>query len=135
MKKLITLLTVCSLSVLSQAWADVKLPKGSFTTDRLEEALKTAREQKKPVAYLYTNTATTCPLASGASEGFLEAVGRRCVLVYLPVKQGKYYPKLVLTDTDGGRAQCFTYEAYKADSKKTSREIKKQIIALSKKEG
>ena len=93
MKKLITLLTVCSLSVLSQAWADVKLPKGSFTTDRLEEALKTA------------------------------------------LKQGKYYPKLVLTDTDGGRAQCFTYEAYKADSKKTSREIKKQIIALSKKEG
>lgn len=51
------------------------------------------------------------------------------------LKQGKYYPKLVLTDTDGGRAQCFTYEAYKADSKKTSREIKKQIIALSKKEG
>lgn len=89
MKKLITLLTVCSLFVLSQAWADVKLPKGSFTTDRLEEALKTAREQKKPVAYLYTNTATTCPLASGASEGFLEAVGRRCVLVYLPVKDGK----------------------------------------------
>ena len=78
-------------------------------------------------------------------------MGRRCVLVYLSVKdgkksgisdavktalkQGKYYPKLVLTDTDGGRAQCFTYEAYKADSKKTSREIKKQIIALSKKEG
>ena len=151
MKKLITLLTVCSQFVLSQAWADVKLPKGSFTTDRLEEALKTAREQKKPVAYLYTNTATTCPLASGASEGFLEAVGRRCVLVYLPVKdgkksgvsdavktalkQGKYYPKLVLTDADGGRAQCFTYEAYKADSKKTGREIKRQITALSKKQG
>ena len=43
--------------------------------------------------------------------------------------------RLVLTDTDGGRAQCFTYEAYKADSKKTGREIKRQITALSKKQG
>lgn len=128
MKRLITLLTVCSLSVLSHAWAEVKLPKGTFTADRLEEALKAAKDQKKPVAYFYTNTATTCPLAAGASEGFLEAVGRRCVLVYLPVKggkdsgvsddvktalkKGKFYPKLVLSAADGTQAQCFTYETY-----------------------
>ena len=47
------------------------------------------------------------------------------------LKQGKYYPKLVLTDADGGRAQCFTYEAYKADSKNRP-QIKRQITALSK---
>lgn len=151
MKRLITLLTVCSLSVLSHAWAEVKLPKGTFTADRLEEALKTAKDQKKPVAYLYTNTATTCPLAAGASEGFLEAVGRRCVLVYLPVKggkdsgvsddvktalkKGKFYPKLVLSAADGTQAQCFTYETYQADSRKAGREIKRQIIALSRKQG
>lgn len=151
MKRLITLLTVCSLSVLSHAWAEVKLPKGTFTADRLEEALKAAKDQKKPVAYLYTNTATTCPLAAGASEGFLEAVGRRCVLVYLPVKggkdsgvsddvktalkKGKFYPKLVLSAADGTQAQCFTYETYQADSRKAGREIKRQIIALSRKQG
>lgn len=151
MKRLITLLTVCSLSVLSHAWAEVKLPKGTFTADRLEEALKAAKDQKKPVAYLYTNTATTCPLAAGASEGFLEAVGRRCVLVYLPVKggkdsgvsddvktalkKGKFYPKLVLSAADGTQAQCFTYESYQADSRKAGREIKRQIIALSRKQG
>lgn len=151
MKRLITLLTVCSLSVLSHAWAEVKLPKGTFTADRLEEALKTAKDQKKPVAYLYTNTATTCPLAAGASEGFLEAVGRRCVLVYLPVKggkdsgvsddvktalkKGKFYPKLVLSAADGTQAQCFTYESYQADSRKAGREIKRQITALSRKQG
>lgn len=151
MKRWITLLTVCSLSVLSHAWAEVKLPKGTFTADRLEEALKTAKDQKKPVAYLYTNTATTCPLAAGASEGFLEAVGRRCVLVYLPVKggkdsggsddvktalkKGKFYPKLVLSAADGTQAQCFTYETYQADSRKAGREIKRQIIALSRKQG
>lgn len=151
MKRWITLLTVCSLSVLSHAWAEVKLPKGTFTADRLEEALKAAKDQKKPVAYLYTNTATTCPLAAGASEGFLEAVGRRCVLVYLPVKggkdsgvsddvktalkKGKFYPKLVLSAADGTQAQCFTYESYQADSRKAGREIKRQIIALSRKQG
>lgn len=151
MKRLITLLTVCSLSVLSHAWAEVKLPKGTFTADRLEEALKAAKDQKKPVAYLYTNTATTCPLAAGASEGFLEAVGRRCVLVYLPVKggkdsgvsddvktalkKGKFYPKLVLSAADGTQAQCFTYESYQADSRKAGREIKRQITALSRKQG
>lgn len=151
MKRLITLLTVCSLSVLSHAWAEVKLPKGTFTADRLEEALKAAKDQKKPVAYLYTNTATTCPLAAGASEGFLEAVGRRCVLVYLPVKggkdsevsddvktalkKGKFYPKLVLSAADGTQAQCFTYETYQADSRKAGREIKRQITALSRKQG
>ncbi|WP_419526100.1 hypothetical protein [Akkermansia sp.] len=101
------------------------------------------------MAYLYTNTAMTCPLAAGVTEGFLEAVGKRCVLVYLPVKggkstvaapvkealeKGKFYPKLVLTASDGSGAQCFTYEAYQADSKKAAREIKRQIIALAKKQ-
>ena len=149
MKRTITLLIFCILAVASPLMADVKLPKGAFTADRVEDALKMAREQKKPVAYLYTNTGTTCPLAAGASEGFLDAVGRRCVLVYLPVKgikyskvdasvktalkKGKFYPKLVLTDSDGGQAQCFTYEAYRDDSKKAVREIKRQVTALSKK--
>lgn len=150
MKKIITLLSVCVLAASSHVRADVKLPKSAFTPDRMEEALKTAQEQKKPVAYLYTNTATTCPLAAGVTEGFLDAVGKRCVLVYLPVKsgkstgiaapvkealkKGKFYPKLVLTASDGSGAQCFTYEAYQADSKKAAREIKKQIITLAKKQ-
>lgn len=149
MKKSITLLSVCLLSAWSPSWADVRLPKSAFTPDRMEEALKAAQEQKKPVAYLYTNTATTCPLAAGVTEGFLEAVGKRCVLVYLPVKgskspvsapvkealkKGKFYPKLVLTASDGSGAQCFTYEAYQADSKKAAREIKRQIVALAKKQ-
>lgn len=150
MKKTITLLSICLLAAFPHVRGDVRLPKSAFTPDRMEEALKTAREQKKPVAYLYTNTATTCPLAAGASEGFLDAVGKRCVLVYLPVKDGKYsgiaapvkealkkgkfYPKLVLTAADGSAAQCFTYESYQADSKKAAREIKKQIIALAKKQ-
>ena len=149
MKMLITLLSVCLLAASPHSRADVRLPKSTFTTDRMEEALKTAKEQKKPVAYLYTNTAPTCPLAAGVTEGFLEAVGKRCVLVYLPVKggkstvaapvkealeKGKFYPKLVLTASDGSGAQCFTYEAYQADSKKAAREIKRQIIALAKKQ-
>lgn len=149
MKMLITLLSVCLLAAFPHSRADVRLPKSAFTPDRMEEALKTAQEQKKPVAYLYTNTATTCPLAAGVTEGFLEAVGKRCVLVYLPVKEGKsavadpvkealkkgkFYPKLVLTASDGSGAQCFTYEAYQADSKKAAREIKRQIIALAKKQ-
>lgn len=150
MKNVITLLSICTLAVSCHSWADIKLPKGAFASERMEEALKTAQEQKKPVAYLYTNTATTCPLASGATKGFLDAVGKKCVLVYLPVKEGgksaapapvkealkkgKFFPKLVLTANDGSGAQCFTYEAYKADTKKTAREIKKQVAALSKKQ-
>lgn len=149
MKMLITLLSVCLLAAFPHSRADVRLPKSAFTQDRMEEALKTAQEQRKPVAYPYTNTATTCPLAAGVTEGFLEAVGKRCVLVYLPVKEGKsavadpvkealkkgkFYPKLVLTASDGSGAQCFTYEAYQADSKKAAREIKRQIIALAKKQ-
>ncbi len=151
MKISITLLSFCLLAAFPQSRADVRLPKSAFTLDRMEEALKTAQEQKKPVAYLYTNTATTCPLAAGASEGFLEAVGKRCVLVYLPVKggkksaqvsaavkaalqKGKFYPKLVLTSSDGSGAQCFTYEAYQADSRKAAREIRKQITVLTKKQ-
>lgn len=89
MRILITLLSVCFLAASPHVRADVKLPKSAFTPDRMEEALKAAQEQKKPVAYLYTDTATTCPLASGATKGFLEAVGKRCVLVYLPVKGGR----------------------------------------------
>ena len=67
MKMLITLLSVCLLAASPHSRADVRLPKSTFTTDRMEEALKTAKEQKKPVAYLYTNTATTCPLAAGVT--------------------------------------------------------------------
>ncbi len=78
MKMLITLLSVCLLAASPHSRADVRLPKSTFTTDRMEEALKTAKEQKKPVAYLYTNTATTCPLAAGASDLF-------CVNVTLPL--------------------------------------------------
>lgn len=82
---------------------------------------------------------------------FSGAVGRRCVLVYLPVKggkdsgvsddvktalkKGKFYPKLVLSAADGTQAQCFTYETYQADSRKAGREIKRQITALSRKQG
>lgn len=83
---LITLLSISLLAASPHSRADVSLPESAFTTDRMEEALKTAQEQKKPVAYLYTNTATTCTLAAGVTEGFLETVGKRCVLVYLPVK-------------------------------------------------
>lgn len=50
------------------------------------------------------------------------------------VEKGKFYPKLVLTASDGSGAQCFTYEAYQADSKKAAREIKRQVIALAKKQ-
>ncbi len=71
MKMLITLLSVCLLAASPPPFTG-GCPKSTFTTDRMEEALKTAKEQKKPVAYLYTNTATTCPLAAGVEEGFLK---------------------------------------------------------------
>lgn len=141
---LLTCLCVSSMNVM----AEIKLPKGSFTAAQLADASKAAVDQKKPVAYLYTNTDTTCPLAEGASKGFLDAVGRKCILVYVPAKgnkygaklsegvrkalqQGQFVPKLVLTASDGSQAQVFTYEAYRDDSKKTVKEIKKLIQTLS----
>lgn len=145
---LITLLSVCVLCSVPKAEASIRFPYDVFSVNRIEAAQKEAREQKKPVAYLYTDQSTKCPIVAEATEAFLKALDRRCVLVYIPVssskfalpfqlrealKEGKFYPKLVLTASDGSKEQCFTYDDYKEDEQKTLRDIKWKVTELSRK--
>ncbi len=124
--------------------AEIKFPKGSYNADTREQALEQAGKDKKPVAYILTNKDTTCPLAAGATEDYLKAIGRKCVIVHLPsgklypkdledsiiteLKKGRFYPKMVLWDAAEKKVLLtVTYEEHKEAPKETAKKIRKAL--------
>lgn len=145
MQKRTLLIAVCFLSVMT-SYGAVKFPKDSFDHTTIPDAIEKATKEKKPVAYILTNKETTCGLASGASKAFLDAIGRRCAIVYLKVganykaalaeevkkatPKDKYYPKMMILSPDHSQMLiAVSYSEYSDDPRGTVRKIKKALGA------
>jgi hypothetical protein len=110
------ILSIAFFSILltaSIAMAGFTVKSGVYRMDQLDDAKAEALSSGKPVAFLYSDENTTCPLCAGASKNAMEALSDRCVIVYSekadwakmpkPVRTaihapeaGKYIPKIVV---------------------------------------
>lgn len=145
------LILACLFSFSSFTFAGFNLPKYCLTHDQLAEAKEQATKDKKPIAYLLSNTNSNCGSSCGASEAFLKAMGKNCVVIYLNVKKmgeeikkldpkikralykGETYPILVIASPDDNKILGhFTCSAYGGDPKATIRNIKKTIQDFKK---
>lgn len=143
MQKRTLLIAACLLSVMA-SYGAVKFPRDSFDHTSIPAAVEKATKEKKPVAYIITNKETTCGLASGASKAFLDAIGRRCAIVYLKVgvnytasladevkkaiPKDRYYPSMMILSPDHSQTLVsVSYSEYKKDPKGTVRKIKKAL--------
>lgn len=137
------LLALLGLSALAQA--EQEFPRGTFQLKDLDKAKAEAAAEKKPIAFIYTDKNTTCPLCQGAADEFLDATKSKAVIVYvdspstttiwptLPdavkkgLEAGKFIPKIAVTDASASKLiTSLNYDTYKADNK-TVRDLKKAL--------
>lgn len=145
--KVITTLVV-SLIFAAIASAETEFPRGTFEIADLEQAKSSAVSIKKDLAFIYTDKATSCGLCQNAVAEYIDAVKSQAVIVHLdakgmkaiwqrlpPVvqtglKPGEYIPKIVVTDATATKlVASLICEDYKADTRKTIRELKKALRA------
>jgi hypothetical protein len=146
MKSLFSL--ALSLFLAAGASAGTEFPRGSFEASDLDRAKAHAAAEKKDLAFIYTDKATTCGLCQGAVTAYIDAVKSKTVIVYVnskdtqalwpklsePVRQaltpGKFIPKIAVTDATASKVSAsLTYEAYKEDERKAIRGLKKAMKA------
>ncbi len=124
----------------------VDLPRGTFDFTQIAEAKKKAAEEKKQIAYLYTEKDSTCGLCNAAAEEFIKAVRGKGIIVHLessrskeywinlpktlhaPLSKGEFIPRLVVTEADGQTViASLDYVTHKADPNSSIRELKKKL--------
>jgi hypothetical protein len=140
-------LLILVLSIPMVALAGFKLPSKVFEVEELEKAQVEAAAKGKPIAFLFSNKDTTCPLCSDASATMIRELGSKTVMVYvrnvsgLPesvvkaLTPGQYIPKIaVLDDKLESSLGTVTYEAVKSDSRAAFRDIEKAIREYKKAE-
>ncbi|MFD0894531.1 hypothetical protein KBB96_06075 [Luteolibacter ambystomatis] len=128
------------------AGAVVDLPRGTIEGADFAKAQELATTEKKNIAYIYTDKATTCPLCEGASNEFIKSVRSKSVFVYLDSKAASTYwgklpapvrdtiakskiiPIMVVTSADGKTVlSSINYETYAKDTKASLRDFKKPL--------
>ena len=127
------------------ALAGFKVPAKVFDVAEVEKAKAEAQKSGKPIAILYSNKDSTCPLCCNASETMIRELGNKTVMVYarhissLPqsaqnaLREGQYIPKVaVLNGTLEQSLGTVTYESIKADPRKAFREVEKAIREYKK---
>ena len=139
MKKRWTMIIV--LIVTSSVFAGFKLPRRSYTIDQLEEAKEKSETTGKPIAFLYSNKNTTCPLAEDASTAMIKALKLRTIIVYLEdwnaapenvkqalKKRGKYIPRIVVFNSKvDEELGLVTYTEVKTKGRKAFKDLLKKI--------
>ena len=85
------------LLVASIAMAGFTLKSGVYRMDQLDDAKAEALSSGKPVAFLYSDKNTTCPLCAGASKNAMETLASSCVIVYAEKADWAKMPKPVRT--------------------------------------
>ncbi len=137
-----------SLFLAASASAETKFPRGSFEMADFEKAKAHAAAEKKELAFIYTDKATTCGLCQVAAAAYIDAVKSKTVIVYvdstasdkwwskLPesVRQaftgGKFIPQIAVTDAAASKVSAsLSYETYKEDNRKSIRALKKAMKA------
>lgn len=127
------------------ALAGFKIPGKVFEIAELDKAKAEAAQKGKPIAILYSDKDTTCPLCVNASETIIRELGSKTVMVYVrsaeslpPAAQaalqaGAYIPKVaVLNGALDKSLGVVTYEAIKADPRKAFRDVEKAIREYKK---
>lgn len=136
-KPLVTLLCLFSASF---AFAGFKVPSKVYQIAELEKAKAEAIEKGKPLAILYSDAESTCPLCSDASTTMMKELGSKTVMVYIKTRDGlprlvidtltpgKYIPKIAVFDSKLEKPLgMVTYEAVKEDSRSAFRNVEKAI--------
>ena len=140
-----TALFLALLALPALALAGFRLPAKVFAISDLEKAKAEAQLKKKPIAVLYSDKDSTCPLCSDASETILRELGSKTVMVYVNTKDGlpksvsdalnvgKFIPKVAVLDASLENALgTVTYESIKEDPRQAFRDIEKAIRAYGK---
>jgi hypothetical protein len=138
---------VLSVSIVSMSLrAELELPRGTREAADLAAAQAEARKEGKPVAILYTDKDSTCPLCNGAATTMIEEIERSTVLVYARTKEGlpdqvgealsregKYIPKLVVYDAElQEELGLVIYERVKEDPRNAFDDLKKALREYKK---
>ena len=131
----------------SMALAGLKLPSRIYVEADLEKAKTEAASKGKPLAILYTDKDSTCPLCNNASATMIKELGSKTIMVYAPdinslpkpVKEalsaGKYIPKIaVFDDKLENTLGTVTYEAVKENARTAFRSVDKAIREYKKEE-
>jgi len=146
------ILSIALFSILlaaSTAIAGFNVQSGVYRMDELDAAKSDALSGKKPIAFLYSDQKTFCPLCIGASRQAMETLADSCVLVYvgksdaakLPhqVKNalrspeaGKYIPVVVVMSYDLRNVIAIVPYARGEAYKKLLSEAKKKILSYEK---
>lgn len=127
-------------------WGGIRLPGHTFEASELDKAKTEAQTKNRPIAFLYTDKDSTCPLCDGVGETMIDELGRSVVLVYMRKTadvpenvaaalsaRGKYIPKLVVFDQYLGKSLgLVTYEEVKAKGSGAFKELDKAIREAKK---
>ncbi len=143
MKTKLALVVLLATSTL--ALAGFKLPSKIFEGSEIDKAKAEAEAKKKPIAILYSDKDSTCPLCNAASETIIRELGAKTVMIYvnnqaaLPpsaiaaLAAGKFIPKVAVMDAKlETPLGTVTYESIKEDPRKAFREVEKAIRAYGK---
>lgn len=109
--------------------AGFELDDDLFHNKALDKAKKQAKEEKKPIAFLYTDKDSNCPKCIHASKIMMNELKDDTVMVYAPTEKtippkvkkllssrGKYIPKLAVADwTCENTLGMVTYEEVKKE--------------------
>lgn len=84
-----------TLLTASIAMAGFSLKSGVYRMSEMESAKAEARATGKPIAFLYSDENTTCPLCAGSSQYAMDALAESCLMVYADEKDWAKLPKKV----------------------------------------
>ena len=130
----------------STALAGFNLKSGVYHMDELDAAESAALSARKPIAFLYSDQKTFCPLCIGASRQVMETLAGSCVVVYvsrsdaanLPQQvqnalrspaAGKYIPVVVVMSYDLKKVIAIVPYAKGEAYKKLLSEAKKKVLS------
>jgi hypothetical protein len=141
--KITSLLLTIALAGL--AHAGEKLPRGTFGFKDLEKAKTEATAKNKPIAFVFSDKDTTCPICQDATSNLIGTVKSKAVVVFInapetnagsneipevarkALMQGTVMPKIAVTDSGVTKLIAATnYETYSKDEK-AMREFKKAL--------
>lgn len=145
--KIRSLLSALLVVAPALAVAGLNLPSKVFEESELEKAKIEAATKGKPLAILYTDKDSTCPLCNAAAGTMIKELGQKTVMVYvrklneLPsgviktLTPGKYIPKIAVFDDKLEKSLgMVTYESVREDSRKAFRDVERAIKAYKKEE-
>lgn len=132
---------IVSMASCNMASGAIELPRGTYAIAELDRAKEEAAQKDRPIAFLYTNLDSTCPLCVNATNQIVEEFKNKAILVNvdkleeapetvskLLSSRGKYVPKVAIFDSAVKEdIALLTYEDIKENGKKAFREVLKAI--------